>query len=165
MADTKLSSNGIDFDLLGAGVNTAIKQNVATQNYKLQLTDINARLDTVKLGYIERQAQRAYQVNQSLSNIQANMSRRGLATGAETQGQAIIKQAQDAATSDMINEMNRERALVFQKEVAEFQKKQAQKAALATFAISVAGAAVTGGASLALTTGAIGAATMLNNKG
>lgn len=163
MAENSFTNN-TNFELLGSGANMLIKQNVASENYKLQITDINAKLDTVRLASVERQGQRAFELNKQLANISVSQARRGLATGGETQAQAVIEQAQVAATSDLINTMNRERALIFQKEVAEFQKKQQQRGALLEFGLTAATAFATGGASLALTAGAVGAAA-LSKKG
>lgn len=164
MADTNFSSSNIDFDLLGSGISAATSISTSNQNYKLQMADVNAKLDTVRLGYVERQGQRAFQQSQSLATIEANAARRGLATGSETQSQAVIKQAQIAANADMINTMNRERALIFQKEVADFNRRAEKANALTSFALTAAAAVATGGSSLALTSAALGA-TALAAKG
>jgi hypothetical protein len=134
-------SESMDFGIMGSAFNMGMKMQSNKINYKMQVQDINSKIDTLKLGFLEREGQRAFESNEAIANQAASASRRGLATGSETGQAAVYKQAQRAERSDVVNTLNRERSLLFQKEVAKFNKKQADIGAAFSFMSDLAGAA------------------------
>lgn len=143
--NSQFSMDSVDLNLLGAGINAGLQFSANESNYKLQLADTRARMDTLKLGFVEREAQRAFQTNEALANIKVSAARRGLATGQETAVAAAIKQAERQTRADFINVSNRERSLLFQQDVAKFNKKMADINAGVSLLSSAITSAATGG--------------------
>lgn len=143
--DSKFKMSMLDFEMMGAGVNYGTQYAANKMNLQMQMQDIDAKIDTVKLGFIEREAQRNFQTASNISNIQASAARRGVASGSETSVDAQLVKAKRAANSDLINTMNRERSLLFNKEVAKFNEKMADTANKFSLLSSVASGAANSG--------------------
>lgn len=141
------SSSMSDFDFQSAGKIGSSLMNLATvePQYKMQIQDINAKIDTLKLGYITREAERQYKLNDMIANLKVSSARRGLATGTETVENKAINQIERKQNEDLINTLNRERALEFQKEVAEFNKDMQEISSIVDIGVEAAKMYFTGG--------------------
>lgn len=142
-----------NFQLFGMGMNAGMQYAANKANYKLELQNIEAKMDTMKLAFTERQGQLAFQTREVVASQRANSARRGLATGGETGEQATLRKAERQANSDLVNMLNRERSLLFEKEVARFNKNMTNTriatdmaTGLMDFAAQSVKAASTGGA-------------------
>lgn len=139
------SVKNFDFQAAGAGINAlmAFKQNKI--NYKMKMENIAQKRDLNQLQLTEKQALRSLEVNDTLSAIKANVSRRGLVTGGETMQIGVLNQAERQSNIDKINFLNEERQLTYQQNVAKYEKKMADFSAGVSLITSAASMAVSGG--------------------
>lgn len=149
-------SGGFNYQMFGMGLNAGMQYAANKANYKLELQNIEAKMDTMKLAFVERQGQLAFQTREVLASQRANTARRGLATGGETGEQAVLRKAERQESSDLVNMLNRERSLLFEKKVAKFNKNMTNTriatdmaASLMSYAAEQTKAASTGGAGAA----------------
>lgn len=122
--------NGFGFEATGILGEGLIMQEANKNNFKAQIFDLNNQLDNIELSFIEQEAMRLNEVSQTIANIKAGASRRGLATGQETSVEGAVKRSESASNANKINYLNEQRSLIFRKEVAEATYKQEQKSDL-----------------------------------